>query len=421
MSTSRRNTFVGALVLVLITALSTYAVTTQFYQFQLARRLAAYEGLAPSPAFGRLLDVISLVREHYVDPTEVEQLLDGATTGVVEALGDPYSVYFNAEAFRDFEISLKGEYEGIGVVVTERDEYVTVQTPFPGSPGALAVPENNPDIKSPGLQPGDRITEVDGVDVVGVPVDKAAALIRGPVGTEVLIQVLRTLEDGSEVELRFRIERAQIEIPTIQQANMLTPAIGYIWLTQFTPDTPQHLRGALEQLRAAGMKALILDLRNNPGGELGASVQVAAEFVPEGPVVHVVRRDHEPQTFSSDSPSLGLPLVVLINQGSASASEIVAGAIQDYATGILVGEQTFGKGSVQTVYTLEGSEDGAAGIKLTTAKYLTPKERSIHGVGLTPDVEVVAVPDRQGDPSADEQLRRAIAVLEEQLADNADD
>src|SRR5690606_38586624 len=186
-------------------------------------------------------------------------------------------------AYKDFEVNLTGEYEGIGVVVTEVEEYVVVQTPFPGSPGATTYPENHDGTSPPGLRAGDRIIEVDGERVVGLPVDRVAAMIRGPRGSEVRLVVERPVPDAEPVTLYFTLRREHIEIPTVQQAELVAPGIGYLWLTQFTPETPEQVRAALSRLRDQGAAALILDLRNNPGGELSASVRVASQFVPAGP------------------------------------------------------------------------------------------------------------------------------------------
>lgn len=411
---SRARLALGALILVAATAVLTYAATVNVYVQRLETRLDAFGEVADHPVFRRLLDVIGYVRRFYVEEVPLDQLLEGAVDGVLQSLDDPYTVYYDAEAYESFEISLTGEYEGIGVVVTTVDEYVVVQTPFPGSPGATTYPDNHDGVSPPGLRAGDRILEVDGVSVVGMPVERAASLIRGPRGTTVRLTVERPVEGAPPQVLYFTIRRQSIEIPTVQQADMVTPRIGYLWLTQFTPDTPGQVREALKRLRDQGARAIILDLRNNPGGDLSASVQVASQFVPAGPVVHVERRGGERETYSARGGGLGLPLVVLINGGTASASEIVAGAIQDYGSGTLLGEQTFGKGSVQTVYTWE-DQQGRAAVKVTTARYLTPKERSIHAVGLTPDVEVPGTPEQQGDPQRDPQLRRAIELLEQRL------
>ena len=195
-----------------------------------------------------------------------------------------------------------------------------------------------------------RVVAVDGKDVTGESVEAVARMIRGPEGTQVTVEVMRR---GHDRPLRFVLTRRQIDVPSVQ-AHMLEGGIGYIHLTQFLPDTPRDFEAALEELRSQGMRGLILDLRNNPGGELQAVVQVADRLLPRGPIVHIEYRNRGRETHSSDAQALGLPLVVLINQGSASASEILAGAIQDYGVGVLVGEHTFGKGTVQTVWPLEG-------------------------------------------------------------------
>lgn len=411
----------GTILLVVITALVTYTVTTfgQHQQWGQAREL---QRLSEAENFGRFLSVLRLIEEQYVDSVDLEQLIDGATSGMIESLGDPYSVYFDVEEYQEFEINLTGEYEGIGVVVTEKDGYVTVQTPFPGTPGATTYPEEASPDMPPGLMPGDKIIEIDDQNVIGVPVSEAAKLIRGPSGSSVSLSVLRPQESESDLRLRFVVQRTAIEIPTVQ-ARMITQEIGYVWLSMFTKATPGDLAEAIQQLSDEGMQALILDLRNNPGGDLGASVEVASQFVPEGPIVHVERRGGDRETFMARGGALNKPLVVLVNGASASASEIVAGAIQDHGVGTLVGEETFGKGSVQTVWSLDdrgvtrSRTDGqTAGVKITTAKYLTPNERSIHGTGIKPDVTVEQPSSAQfGVPEDDLQLQRAIELLQEKL------
>lgn len=405
-------------VLVIITALLTFLGTQYVYRYQFAR-LGRMNELADMPEFHRLVDVLGMVKDNYVEPVELAELLEGAAEGAVDSLGDPYSLYFNAVEFENVRINIQGEYEGIGVMVTERDRYVTVLAAYPGTPGAVTPFEGAGPDDPTGLRPGDRIIAVDGDDMVGAAVEQAAGAIRGPAGSTVEVTVLRTGEGGEERTLTFRITRAQVEVPTVE-SSMLDDNIGYIRLLQFTGISPEDTARAIDELRAQGMEGLVFDLRGNPGGDLESSRRVAELFVPEGPVVHIVFRDREPTVLSSNTPAFDLPLVVLIDGGSASASEIVAGAIQDYEVAPLIGETTFGKGSVQQIWTLDNGPGGGdfdgPGLKVTIARYLTPLERSIDGTGVTPDIPVEGENDGIiGEPGEDVQLQKALEVLRQQM------
>ncbi|ADU50331.1 carboxyl-terminal protease [Thermaerobacter marianensis DSM 12885] len=431
-----RQAVAGALVLVILTAAITLVVSERVEGFWLrlfpqsvalgdAEKQQLLDELVRSPNFDRFLRVVQLVRTQYVDPLPVDQLLEGAARGVVEATGDPFSTYFNPEEFREFQIDVSGHYTGIGVVVSEREQGgVVVQTPFEGSPGATTPFEGAGPGDPVGLRPGDLIIAVDGKDVTQESVEAVARMIRGPEGTQVTVEVLR---EGYDKPLKFVLTRRNIEVPSVQ-AHMLEGGIGYIQLTQFLSDTPQDFDAALEELQRQGMRGLILDLRNNPGGELQAVVRVADRLLPRGPIVHIEYRNRGRETYSSDAQALGLPLAVLVNQGSASASEILAGAIQDYGVGVLVGEHTFGKGTVQTVWPLDdrglpglgGQQRDRAGVKLTVARYLTPRERPIvMGKGITPDVQVpfeLNTLEGMGDLRRDPQLRAAYQRVQQMVA-----
>ncbi|HEY8488338.1 MAG TPA: S41 family peptidase [Thermaerobacter sp.] len=436
-----RQALAGALILVVLTAGVTLAVSDRVEGFWLrlfphsvaltdAEKQQLLEELVRSPNFDRFLTVFQLVRTQYVDPLPVDRLLEGATRGVVEATGDPFSAYFDPQEFREFQIDVSGHYSGIGVVVSEGKEGgVVVQTPFEGSPGATTPFEGAGPDDPVGLRPGDVIIAVDGQDVTGESVEAVARRIRGPEGTQVTLEVLR---EGYDKPLKFVLTRRNIDVPSVQ-AHMLDGKIGYIQLTQFLPDTPDDFEAALDELRRQGMRGLILDLRNNPGGELQAVVRIADRLLPRGPIVHIEYRNRGRETHSSDAQALGLPLAVLINQGSASASEILAGAIQDYGVGVLVGEHTFGKGTVQTVWPLDeegrrlgslgGGGEERAGIKLTVARYLTPKERPIvMGKGIEPDVKVpfdLENLEGMGDLRRDPQLREAYERVQQMVAGGA--
>jgi carboxyl-terminal processing protease len=314
---------------------------------------------------GRL---IQFVQANYYEEVDIQKLIDGAYKGVFDQL-DPYSLYYTEEEYEDFDTKVSGNYGGIGVHISFRDGYVTVISPIEGTPADRA-----------GLKPGDRVVSVDDIDVTGISIDKVASMMRGEPGTTVKIGVLR---EGQPGILYFEMIRENVELNPVRY-EIIEDNTGYIRLSDFNGNADENVDKALEYFDEAGIKDIIIDLRNNPGGIIDQAVSIAAHFVPEGPVVHVDRRDGDRKTYYSELKESKYNLAVLVNEGSASASEIFAGAVQDTGAGVLVGTRTFGKGTVQTVLPLKNGGN----IKLTIAKYLTPKERKIDGVGLTPDIVV---------------------------------
>ncbi|MBO8129651.1 MAG: S41 family peptidase [Peptococcaceae bacterium] len=342
---------------------------------------------------GNLVKVIHLIETQYVKEVPTSRLIEGALDGIVNSLDDPYSVYLEPETFKRFKEQMRGSFGGLGILVGIRGEnQLTVVRPFEGTPADRA-----------GLREGDVIVEIDGIETKNIDLETAVALMRGPVGTEVKLKVKR---ENNEDLLDFCITREEIQIPTVE-SRMLDDSIGYILLTQFAENTVIEFEQALEELKDRGMKALILDLRNNPGGNLSTAVRIADQFLAKGPIVKIDYRQGEDQTYPADKKALDMPLVVLVNEGSASASEIVAGAVKDSRVGTLVGEKTFGKGVVQTVFEL----DNGAGLKLTTARYLTPSGYDLNKKGIEPDI-LVPLPD---DAGQDLQLQKAVELLQEKL------
>lgn len=343
--------------------------------------------------------VRSYVQDRYVDPITEQQLLEGAIRGLVEATGDKYSTYFSQKAYTEFLQELRDQLSGIGVQVEYKDNYVTIVAPMKDTPGARA-----------GLRSGDRIVAVNGKDVTGLNFEEVVSMIRGPAGTPVRL----TIDRNREI-LHVSLVRAKIPVPQIEWRMLETnPRVGYIHLIQFNEGIGERTRAALDALRAQGMQGLILDLRQNPGGFLHEAVAVASLFVPEGPVVHVVSRTGARETHNSKGRGFDLPLVVLVDEGSASASEVVAGAIKDRGAGVLVGGRTFGKASVQTFFELP---DGS-GLKLTTARYLTAGGYSINQKGIEPNIAVPAPADLKlslDDPNHP-QMRKALEVLRTRMS-----
>ncbi|MDD5772537.1 MAG: S41 family peptidase [bacterium] len=317
-------------------------------------------------------DVLSLVQGNYVEEVKSSDLIYGAIRGMIGTL-DPYSQYMRPEDYKEMQIHTKGSFGGLGIVIAVKDNLLTIVSPIEGTPAFRA-----------GLHTDDRIIKIDGEPTKDLTLEQAVNKMRGPKGTKVSISILR---EGEDELLEFNLIRDIIKIKSIK-AKMFPDGIGYIRLMEFKENSGEEMGKAIEKLKAEGMKSLILDLRHNPGGLLNVSVQVVDYFIPKGELVVYTKGRNADQTveFRSDREPIdkNIPLVVLVNKGSASASEIVAGAIQDHHRGIIVGEKTFGKASVQTIIPL--SDD--SGLRLTTAHYYTPSGRMIHGVGITPDLVV---------------------------------
>lgn len=339
------------------------------------------------------LKTLVTVRDNYVEPVDSEKLFDGATTGMVKALGDPYSAYLDKKSFSEITDLTDGVFGGIGVVLGKKDNDFVVVAPMEGTPGDEA-----------GIKAGDKILAVDGMSVDGMQLEDVVGKIRGKQGTEVELK----LADASGNERTVRVIRGDIKVESVGGEMLEGTNIGYIRISVFNEQTGNDFAKKYMELEKQGMQALLLDLRHNPGGILGECVKVAQYIVPKGTVVSI--KDRNANTFVEESnlEKVKYPLAVLVDHGSASAAEIVAGAVQDTGAGKLFGVQTFGKGSVQSVYKLSDN----TGLKLTTAKYYTPSGRSIHGTGIKPDVEVEL--DLTG--MTDNQLAAAENYLKEELA-----
>lgn len=340
------------------------------------------ETLSPAPAGGsaalpwkdaRLLaEVLQRVRDNYVDPVDDHQLMQSAIRGMVEALDD-HSTFLTPDEFEDMKVSTSGTYAGIGVEVVPGKDGVSVVGRMPGSPAERA-----------GIQTGDVIVKIDGIAVDPADLDSAIARMRGPEGSQIRLAVRR---DGSSSLLEFQVERTHVRLHSVA-AELLTADYGYLRITSFTDSTATELEQAvarLERARAKKLEGFIIDLRNDPGGVLDAAVQVADDFLDHGTIVSAEGRTADAQFRIEAKPgdiTNGARLVVLVNGGSASASEILAAALHDNHRATLIGRRTYGKGSVQTIMPLAGGQ----ALKLTTSRYFTPAGISINGVGLAPDM-----------------------------------
>lgn len=344
---------------------------------------------SPYRRLGVLSQVMAHIENSYVDAVDEDRLIDGAIRGMVSSL-DPHSSYLNPEEYALLESDTTGEFGGVGVEIDARGDYLTVIAPIPGSPAARA-----------GVRAGDEIVSIEGRDARGLDVDEAVRRMRGAPGTRVRVVLQRR---GVSEPIRLDLVREVVHVSSVE-SRMLPEGVGYVALKSFQDRASVEVDRALDALtREAGgtLRGLVLDLRNNPGGLLDEAVFVADEFLPEGVIVSTRGRDGTAQDEArahAAGTRPGFPIVVLVNEYSASAAEILAGALQDHRRATLVGTRTFGKGSVQTVIDLP---DGGA-LKLTIARYFTPSGRSIQAQGIAPDVQVeqVEVPEAPAPGSAD--------------------
>lgn len=349
-------------------------------------------------SFDKLYEVRDVINSQYYQDIDQDALVEGAIKGMVNSVGDPYTVFFNAEEYKEFNDDGDGNYVGIGVIVGIKEDRIVVITPFEGSPAFEA-----------GLRSGDFITKVEGVEYTGTELDKAVSVIKGEEGKPVTLTIMR---NGEEQDIT--IVRASITIVNVE-SEMLEGDIAHVTMLQFSNNTAEQVREAMEELRDQGAKGYILDLRGNPGGFLDEAVDVASLFVEKDKTILYTldKYDQKKEYRSYGGSFIDAPLVVLIDGGSASASEVVSGALKDYEAATLVGQQSFGKGIVQMVYQVG---DGEA-VKVTVSSYYSPDGINIHGEGIAPDIEV-EIPEDAEMPLTmenDTQLQKAVEVLREKM------
>lgn len=346
--------------------------------------------------FNLFWQVWDTVQDNYIEqPVNEEEMFYGALAGITASLGDPYSVYLNPELTQSFNDDINGTFEGIGAEIGVRDNRIVIIAPLPDTPAEQA-----------GLKAGDVVLAIDGLDTTSMSLDYAVKLIRGEKDTQVKLIVSREDEDNQEIVITrntIKVDSVRWEIK--EQNNK---KIGYIKIINFNTDTSNKFNQAITEILLKQPDGIILDLRNNPGGLLDESIQVASRFIKDDVIAYEEFQDGNQKEYEATGNALleNIPAVVLINQGSASASEIVAGALQDYEVATLLGEKTFGKGSVQD---LKEFSDGSS-LKLTVAKWLTPNKRSINEEGISPDQEVeMTKEDYEND--TDPQLDKALEIL----------
>ena len=398
------NGFLVGLLAALCMSAGVYLITAKLYP---AARLATSTPDA-TPAADTVLtnSVESKIRlledslkEYYLEDVSNEELEVGLYKGLVDALDDPYSTYYTQEEMKKVKESTQGIYYGIGAYVgfDQQTQYCKLTGIIPGTPAEEA-----------GLKAEDIIVKVDGTDVQGMTTSDVVTLIKGEENTDVLLTIFR---QGEPDYLEITVTRRKVEAPTVNY-EMKENHIAYIQITQFEDVSIGQFTEALQSARDEGMKALILDLRSNPGGTLSAAVEIARQLLPEGLIVYTEDKNGERVEYSCDGKhQIDVPMVVLVNENSASASEILAGAIKDYGVGTLLGTTTFGKGIVQKVF---GITDGSA-VKLTISHYYTPKGNDIHKVGIQPDEELELDYEKYLENGYDNQLERALEILREKI------
>ena len=387
MLSERRRVLIGVVGVLLVLAVLAGGVVT-------GALITDYKNL------GTLTRVISLVNRYYLEPANPDNMVNGAAKGLVESLGDPYSVYMPPQMNKELRDQVRGSFGGIGILVGPGKEHLTIVKPIKDTPAYEA-----------GLKAGDLIFKIQGKDTKGMDLDAAVNMMRGPVGTEVSLTIYRAKDKKLH---DYTIPREVIKVPTVEGKIIEGTEIAYINIVQFTSNTDIELEKTLRELDIplndpgkSKVKGIILDLRGNPGGELESAVHVADFFVPEGPIVYIEYRTDNEEIYKADNKYIRLPMLVLVDGYSASASEIVAGAIKDTKAGALVGTKTFGKGVVQSLYELRNN----AGLKLTTGKYLTPLKHDINKKGIEPDIKV-ELPE---NAVKDVQLEKTIEIMKEKI------
>lgn len=407
---SHRRSFAGGLIAGIVLTLFLgcgYFAGTQLYRaFQAQKGAVSASGdsqeavSVANPATMQKMGVLEeMIDEYYLEDAQESALEQGVYKGMIEALQDPYSTYYSQEELEELQNKTQGIYYGIGARVG-----IDADTQLPR---IASVIEGTP-AQEAGLMAGDLLYEVDGTCVQGMDLNSAVALVKGDEGTIVHLTVIR---EGETDYLEFDVERRKLENETVTY-EMMEDGIGYIQIQEFDDVTVDQFSEALDACRREGMQGLILDLRGNPGGNLSTVCEIARMMLPEGLIVYTEEKNGDREEYICDgSRQLTEPLVVLVDSNSASASEILAGAVKDYGIGTLVGTTTFGKGIVQRIMKLS---DGSA-VKLTVSKYYTPKGNNIHEIGISPDVEVPFEAEAYLEDGTDNQLDKAVEVLKEKM------
>lgn len=348
--------------------------------------------------FGKMITIKNLVMDRYVDKIDVQKMVDGALKGMVSNATDRYTEYMDEKEFKEWTTQTKGSYAGIGVYIEPKDGRIMVVSPIEDGPAYRA-----------GIKSGDYILKINGQEMTADDMNKAVTMMTGKEGKKINLIIYRSGVGNKE----FNLITEKIVFKTVK-SKILNDNIGYIRITQFTETTGNDFNKALDSLLDKKIKGLVLDLRDNPGGLLTECVKVADRLVGEGTIVYTIDNKNQREEWTSDENKINIPLALLVNEGTASASEIVSGAVRDYKAGTLIGTKTFGKGLVQDLIDLR---DGT-GIKITIARYYTPSGECIQGKGITPDI-IITIPEKDKDKELkleeDTQLQKAIQVVKSKM------
>lgn len=402
--------FVGFLLGILLLGIGVtfgvHAYTTSTNQYLVISpsgvKKTAESNILTNKTVKKIDELMSYIDLYYNDDYDEDDIRNAIYAGTLEGLGDPYSVYYTADEYKDMQINTSGKYYGIGAALGQdaKTKEVTISKVYEGTPAEEA-----------GLRDGDQIVKVNDTVSTSEELSDLVQKIRGEEGTTVHLKIYRA---STKKTFEVDVERKNVELPSIT-SKMLDGGIGYIQISEFQSKTDEQFKSALADLKKQGMKSLIVDVRSNPGGLITAASNILDQILPEGTVVYTEDKYGKREDYTSDSNCIDCPIAVLVNENSASASEIFAGAIKDYNYGTLIGTKTFGKGIVQTVFPLE---DGDA-VKITTAKYYTPKGNYIHGAGIEPDINLTykysGPEDETYDMKYDNQVQKAIEVLTDEM------
>ncbi|HHZ01555.1 MAG TPA: S41 family peptidase [Tissierellia bacterium] len=404
---SKRKYIFTIIVVVLLTAFVTLTLGNVF-MVEIGQKVIISENTYRKlkemhDKYAKLENIMQIVHKEFLYEADDETMLEGALAGSLKALGDPYTQYLSKEEYAALRQDTEGSYEGIGVYIAPSDDNkILIVSPIEDTPAEKA-----------GLKTGDKIIRINGTEFTAEQIDAAVKIMKGEPGTSVTLTIQRVDSNGEHGIFDVDVNRETIKIKSIKAA-MIEDNIGYIRITSFDMQTAKDFNNAYKTLKNKGMEGLIIDLRYNPGGMIDSTVEITNMFLDEGIVTYTKAKSGEIQYYKSDSSKEDIPLVLLINEGSASASEIMAGAMKDTERAILIGTKTFGKGIVQKVQRF-GNE--GEGIKMTVSEYFTPNGINIHGIGIEPDIEVQLNEDAEGYGyefyETDNQLQKAVEVLKE--------
>ena len=387
----KKKWILGIVFIIIATNIATMFGTYSFWQIREGNAISKFE---------KIFEVRNTLYKYYDGKIDDSVLLEGALKGMTSSLKDPYTVFMNKKEFNDFNTETEGNYSGIGIQVASKDNKIQIQQVFEDSPS-----------KKAGLMTNDIIEKVNGIEVNGNELEKAVSIMKGKEGTEVKLTIFRKNKGSFDV----KVKRAKVNMVTVT-GEIVDNNIGYIQVSMFDENTAKNFKKELTLLKSKGMKSLIIDLRDNPGGVLDQCVSMVSNFLPSGKVVvSTIDKYNNKKEYKSEGGNFyNMPITVLTNGNSASASEIFSGAIRDYKLGTLVGEKTFGKGVVQTMF---DTGEGTA-LKVTISKYYTPSGENIHKKGIKPNVQVVypdSLKNKPYDRNSDPQFIKALQIAESKI------